>query len=75
MTSARIRAIRFFSRSTPIEFAEETGIKCNRLCLMEAGKITPSQPDIDSLLEQENILLLRGTTLEQINEREDLYSS
>lgn len=75
MTSARIRAIRFFSQETPAEFAETVGIKVNRICLMEAGKISASKFDVITLLKQESLLELRGITRQQLAEREELYDS
>ncbi len=73
MTSARIRAIRFYSRETPLEFAETLGIEVSRLCLLEAGKISASKFDVNALLAQERVLELRETTRQEIAEREVLY--
>lgn len=75
MTSARIRAIRFYSKDTPQEFSQAVGIPVTRICLMEAGKIEPDILEVEKLLKQENVLELRGITREQINEREELYGS
>lgn len=73
MTSARIRAIRFFSRETPPEFAKTLGIDVSRMCLLETGKISASKFDVGLLLKQENVLELRGITKQQLDEREELY--
>lgn len=74
MTASRIKAIRFFSRDTPQEFSQEVGIPVNRICLMEKGYAEPSISEVETLLNQENILQLKGITHEMINKREDLYS-
>lgn len=73
MTAARIKAIRFFLKATPYEFALHTGISMNDIVVMEAGLLKPSETQKKAFEALEYNLSLHGITTEQINEKEDLY--
>ncbi len=75
MTPARIKAIRFFFKETPTEFAERLIVAPLDVAFWETGQKKPSKDDLINLAWFENVLNLRGVTTEIINEREDLYKS
>jgi transcriptional regulator with XRE-family HTH domain len=73
VTSSRIKAIRFFLKETPHEFAQR--IRCDPyfLALLENGNI---QPDTDirlRLARSEDVLRLQGITTETIDRKEKQY--
>lgn len=71
MTPARIKALRFLSKATPLQFALYTGMK--NIIMLEAGHQEPTEIEIDALKEVEHKLSLKGVTTEEINKREELY--
>lgn len=71
MTPARIRAIRFYLKETPTEFAERLIVAPMDVALWEMGKKEPNKDDLTHIARAENVLNLRGVTTEMINEKED----
>lgn len=75
MTPARIRAIRFFLKETPYQFAVRLGCDVMDVALMEKGNKKPSDDILLRLAELERILELRGIKTKTIEERENSYES
>ena len=71
MTPARIKALRFLSKATPLQFALYTGIK--NIIMLEAGHQQATETEIDALEDVEYKLSLKGITKDIIDKREALY--
>lgn len=71
MTPGRIKAIRWFLKETPTEFAERLIVAPLDVAFWEAGKKEPNKDDLMHIARAENVLNLRGVTREMIDERED----
>ncbi len=74
MTSARIKAIRFFLKETPMEFANRINAHVMDTVLWESGHKEPDGVELDALVKAELTLNLKGITTEKIDEREDRYN-